>query len=63
VLAFRRVMAIALSSVAATIGLVVLFFVIFPALVTGLIALALAQVFGERAENQSYLARRRTRRP
>jgi hypothetical protein len=55
-------MVIALGAFAATIGLVVLFFVIFPALVTALIALALAGVFGERAENQAYLARRRTRR-
>jgi phage shock protein PspC (stress-responsive transcriptional regulator) len=46
----------------ATLGLVVLFFVIFPALVTGLIAFALAQVIGERAENQAYVGRRRARR-
>ena len=56
-------MVIALSAFAATLGLVVVFFVIFPALVTGLIALALALVFGERADNQAYLARRRARRP
>ena len=62
-LAFARVMVLALSAFAATIGLVVVFFVIFPVLVQGLIALALALVFGERAENQAYLARRRTRRP
>jgi Na+/pantothenate symporter len=62
VLAFAAVMVLALSSTAATLGLVVLFFVIFPALVTGLIAFALAQVFGERAENQEYVARRRARR-
>ena len=60
--AFRRVMVIALGSVAATIGLVIVFFVIFPALVTGLVAFALAQVFGERAENQAYLTRRRANR-
>ena len=63
VLAFRAVMVIALSSFSATLGLVVVFFVIFPALVTGLLALSIALVFGERAENQAYLARRRTRRP
>jgi len=62
VLAFRRVMVLALSSVAATLGLVVVFFVIFPALVTGLVAFSLAQVFGERAENREYVARRRARR-
>jgi hypothetical protein len=56
-------MVIALSAFTATIGLVVVFFVIFPVLVQGLIAFALAQIFGERAENQAYLARRRTRRP
>jgi Na+/pantothenate symporter len=55
-------MVLALSSTAATLGLVVLFFVIFPALVTGLIVFALAQVFGERSENQQYVARRRARR-
>jgi hypothetical protein len=63
VLAFAPVMVIALSAVASTIGLVVVFFVIFPVLVQGLIALAIAQVFGERAENQAYLARRRANRP
>jgi hypothetical protein len=62
VLAFRRVMVLALTSVAATLGLIIVFFVIFPALVTGLIALALAQVFGERGENQEYVAHRRARR-
>ena len=61
-LAFRRVMVLALSSAAATLGLIVVFFVIFPVLVMGLIAFAIAQVIGERAENQSYLARRRARR-
>jgi hypothetical protein len=62
VLAFGAVMVLALSSTAATIGLVVVFFVIFPALVTGLVAFSLAQVFGERSENQDYVARRRARR-
>jgi hypothetical protein len=55
-------MVIALSSFSATLGLVVVFFVIFPALVTGLLALSIALVFGERAENQAYLARRRESR-
>jgi hypothetical protein len=53
---------LALSSTAATLGLVVVFFIVFPALVTGLIAFALAQVIGERAENQGYGARRRVQR-
>jgi Sec-independent protein secretion pathway component TatC len=53
---------VALSSVAATLGLVVVFFVVFPVLVQGLIAFAVAQVIGERAENQEYLARRGAQR-
>jgi hypothetical protein len=53
---------VALSSVAATLGLVVIFFVVFPLLAQGLIAFALAQVLGERAENQEYPARRRVQR-
>jgi hypothetical protein len=55
-------MVLALSATSATIGLVVVFFVIFPVLVQGLIAFAVAQVMGERAENQEYMARRRARR-
>jgi phage shock protein PspC (stress-responsive transcriptional regulator) len=62
VLAFRAVMVLALSSTAATLGLIFVFFVVFPALVTGLIAFAIAQVIGERGENQRYVARRRARR-
>jgi hypothetical protein len=53
---------VALSSTAATLGLVAVFLVIFPALVTGLIAFAIAQVLGERSENQRYLARRQIQR-
>ena len=53
---------VALSSVAATLGLVVVFFVVFPVLVQGLIAFAVAQVLGERSENQEYLARRQVQR-
>ena len=61
--AFARVMVpLALSSVAATIGLVIVFFVVFPVLAQGLIAFAVAQVLGERAENQEYLARRQVQR-
>ncbi|MEA2285499.1 MAG: hypothetical protein QOJ21_1542 [Solirubrobacteraceae bacterium] len=55
-------MVIALSSFAATFGLVLVFFVIFPVLVQGLIAFAIAQAIGERAENQRYVSRRRARR-
>jgi len=50
---------LALTDTEATIGLVLVFMVIFPALVTALIILAVAQVLGERGENQRY--RRRTR--
>ena len=53
---------VALSATAATLGLVVIFFIVFPLLAQGLIAFALAQVLGERAENQEYLARRRMQR-
>jgi hypothetical protein len=53
---------VALSATAATLGLVVIFFVVFPVLAQGLIAFAIAQVLGERAENQEYLARRRVQR-
>jgi hypothetical protein len=53
---------VALSATAATLGLVVIFFIVFPVLAQGLIAFAVAQVLGERAENQEYLARRRMQR-
>ena len=49
-------MILALSSTRATLGLVVVFFVVFPILAQGLIAFAVAQVMGERAENQAYEA-------
>jgi hypothetical protein len=35
------------------------FFIIFPVLVQGLIAFAIAQAMGERAENQEYARRHR----
>ena len=41
-----------------TIGLVLIFFVIFPVLVQGLIAFAVVQALGERAENQRIAAGR-----
>jgi len=53
---------VALSALAATLGLVVVFGVVFPVLVQGLIAFAIAQVIGERAENQEYLGRRGVQR-
>jgi hypothetical protein len=42
---------IALSAFKATFGLVVVFFVIFPALLHGLIGFALAQTAGEHQDN------------
>ena len=45
---------LALSDFKATFGLVVVFFVVFPALVTGLIVFAVGQALGERAENQEH---------
>lgn len=48
--------ALGMSSFSATIGLVVIFFVAFPLLAHGLIGLAVAQVLGERAQNQEYAA-------
>jgi hypothetical protein len=50
---------LALTDVSATIGLVLIFLVIFPILANVLIVFAVAQALGERAENQRY--RRRTR--
>lgn len=58
----RAVMVLGMTAWAATFGLVFVFFIVFPVLVQGLIAFAVAQVLGERAENQEYVARRRARR-
>jgi Na+/pantothenate symporter len=52
-------MVVGLSAWSATFGLVVVFFIIFPALVQGLIAFAVAQAMGEHAENQEYARRHR----
>ncbi len=49
-------MVIGLSALAATFGLVVIFLVVFPVLVQGLIVVAVAQARGERAENEAYAA-------
>jgi hypothetical protein len=46
---------LALSAFKSTFGLVVVFFVIFPVLVQGLIAFAVGQTLGERQENLEYL--------
>lgn len=42
------------SSTSITLGLVGVFFVLFPALLHGLIGFAVAQSLGERAENQAF---------
>lgn len=51
------VMVIGLSAFSSTFGLIVVFGVMFPVLVQGLIVLAVAQARGERAENEAYAAR------
>ena len=40
------------SSFTDSLGLIVVFLVVFPALVTGLLVFTIAQVLGERRENQ-----------
>jgi hypothetical protein len=45
------------DSLHGTIGLVLIFFVIFPVIAQGLIAFAVAQGLGERAENQKDVGR------
>ncbi len=52
-------MILALTDFQATFGLIIVFGVAFPVLAQGLIAFAIAQVLGERAENQAYVANRR----
>lgn len=53
---------LALTDVSATIGLLAIFAVIFPALAHVLIGFAVAQVMGERNANQSY-QKRSTQQP
>jgi hypothetical protein len=48
---------LALTDTAATIGLLAVFVVLFPAIAHVLIGFAVAQVFGERRANQSYKKR------
>ena len=47
-------MVLGLTAWAATFGLVVVFFVVFPVLVQGLIAFAVVVGLGERADNEEY---------
>jgi hypothetical protein len=53
-------MVLALSDWAATLGLVVVFFVVLPVLAQGLLAFAAAQILGEKADNEEYAATHRT---
>ena len=53
-------MVLGLTAWTATFGLVVVFFIIFPLLITGLIAFAIAEVLGERADNQRYAREHRS---
>jgi hypothetical protein len=46
---------LALSAVRATLGLAIVFFVVFPLLLHGLIGFAVAQSLAEREENLEYL--------
>jgi hypothetical protein len=45
---------IALSALQSTLGLVIVFFAVFPLLAHGLIGFAIAQVLGEREENREF---------
>jgi len=49
----------ALSALSATLGIVIVFFVVFPILVQGLIAFAVAQAYGEKSENDAYASTHR----
>jgi hypothetical protein len=49
-----------LTAWSATFGLIVVFFVIFPLLITGLIAFAIAEVLGERSDNQRFAREHRS---
>ena len=52
-------MVVALSSLAATLGLVGVFFVFFPLLVNGLLVFIAGQVIAEKAANDEYRATHR----
>ena len=52
-------MILALTAGKATFGLILVFFIVFPLLAQGLIAFAIAQVLGERADNKAYEAGQR----
>jgi len=50
-------MLLADADLAATFGLLIVFLIGFPALVTGLIVYSIVQALGERAENQRHSGR------
>lgn len=50
---------LALTSVSATIGLIIVFLVIFPLLVNVIVVFAIGQALGERAQNQRYRRQKR----
>jgi hypothetical protein len=52
----RDMQIFALSAFGATFGLAIIFLVLFPVLVHGLLGFIAVQVVGERAENQAYAA-------
>jgi hypothetical protein len=49
-------MILALTAFKSTLGLVIIFLVVMPVLAQGLVAFAIAQVLGERADNKAYEA-------
>jgi hypothetical protein len=54
---------LALTATRATLGLVIVFFVVFPLLLHGLIGFAAAQSLGEREDNREYLDGRQDQTP
>ena len=50
----RGLMVLGLSAFSATFGLVIIFFVVFPALAQGLIAFAAVTALGEKNANDAY---------
>lgn len=49
------------SATGDSLGIIVVFFVAFPLLINGLVVFIVAQVMGERRENQNYVGRREER--
>jgi len=51
------------SALVDSLSLIFVFFVLFPAVITGLIIFAIGQALGERRANQEYRGRRRGQGP